>query len=303
MLEAAMTVSLVRYYLPDHGPQLGIEQDGAVSAITAQFNSVADWLRASVNHVGDAIDALANIAKSAPVKYDATVFDNPPAPEIPHWLAPVDTQDVWATGVSYVRSRAARQEEAIDGGDIYARVYDADRPELFFKAHGRQAVGHLDTAGIRRDATWSVPEPELAVVLNPALEIVGFTAGNDMSSRDIEGENPLYLPQAKSYRRACALGPGIVLMPQTSLPVVAIEITIIRDGKTMFQDRTSSSNIKRSAAELIDYLGRCMDFPDGVVLLTGTGIVPPSDFTLQAADTVRIAIEGIGTLVNPVAVV
>ena len=293
-----MTTLLVRYFHPTHGARLGIERDGTVYDISGQMG---EWLRGSVGRVAAAVDDI--LAGNSALTFDAALFDNAPAPDTPHWLAPIDNQEVWASGVTYIRSRAARQEEAIDGGDVYARVYDAPRPELFFKAQGRQVVGHLDTVGIRHDATWSVPEPELALVLNPALEIVGFTIGNDMSSRDIEGANPLYLPQAKVYRRACALGRGILLSSTDKLPETTISLTIHREGAAVFYDTVSTQNVKRSAAELIDYLGRCLSFPEGVVLLTGTGIVPPNDFTLQAGDRITITIDMIGTLMNTVEVV
>ncbi|HVO72345.1 MAG TPA: fumarylacetoacetate hydrolase family protein, partial [Aggregatilineaceae bacterium] len=232
----------------------------------------------------------------------AALFDAPPTPDQPHWLAPVDEQDVWAAGVTYERSRQARQEEALDGGDIYARVYGAERPELFFKAQGRHVVGPGGAVGIRADARWSVPEPELSVVFNPALEAVGFTTGNDMSSRDIEGANPLYLPQAKVYTASCALGPGIVLA-SSDWPVVAIHLYIRRAGEPVFEGETHTARLRRPLAELAEYLGRSNRFPDGVVLLTGTGIVPPPDFTLAAGDVIEITIDGIGTLINPVQVV
>lgn len=298
-----MTISLVRYFHPEHGPRTGLLQATTVYDISSHFSSIGEWLRASVNRTASAVTEAQDIIGSAGLTFDATLFENAPAPDQPHWLAPIDTQEVWASGVTYIRSRSARQEEAVDGGDVYARVYDAPRPELFFKAHGRQVVGHLDAIGIRHDATWSVPEPELGMVVNPAMEIIGFTIGNDVSSRDIEGANPLYLPQAKVYRRACALGVGLVLMPSDVLPELTITMTIKRDNATIFKDDTTSGNIKRSAGELIDHLGRCLDFPDGVVLLTGTGIVPEGDFTLQAGDEVSISIDELGMLTNRVEVV
>lgn len=298
-----MTTALVRFFHPDLGPRLGLEQNGTVYDLSDTFSSVCEWLHVSVNRLEYAVTETLNSIDVASGTYDAALFENAPAPDKPHWLAPVDEQDVWASGVTYIRSRAARQEEAVDGGDVYARVYEAARPELFFKAHARQVVGHMDTVGIRHDAAWSVPEAELGLVLNPGLEIVGFTVGNDMSSRDIEGANPLYLPQAKMYRRACALGRGLVLMPRDTLPEADISLSIERQGVVAFADQTSTQHIRRRAAELIDYLGRCLDFPNGVVLLTGTGIVPPADFTLQAGDIIRIDISGIGTLQNTVVVV
>jgi len=212
-------------------------------------------------------------------------------------------EEVWAAGVTYKRSEEARETES-HHSTIYSRVYRAQRPELFFKALGQDVVGPKGQVGIRYDATWSVPEPELVVVLNARLEVIGFTTGNDMSSRDIEGENPLYLPQAKVYRRACAIGPRIWLQPgRTDWPHLTIHMTIGRSGKTAFEAETTTANLHRSLPELIDYLGRCKDFPHGAYLFTGTGIVPPDDFTLRAGDEVRIRIDPIGELINTVGVV
>jgi 2-dehydro-3-deoxy-D-arabinonate dehydratase len=211
-------------------------------------------------------------------------------------------QEIWAAGVTYESSKFARMSESEAGGDFYARVYTADRPELFFKATASRAVGHRDTVNIRSDATWSVPEPELAVVANARGRILGYTIGNDMSSRDIEGANPLYLPQAKIYTRSCALGPWIV--PEESIDPrnVAITLTIERDGQTAFEGTTSTSRMKRSPEELIDWLFRDNEFPHGVILLTGTGVIPPDNFTLAAGDNISIQIEGIGVLQNRVAI-
>jgi 2-dehydro-3-deoxy-D-arabinonate dehydratase len=217
-------------------------------------------------------------------------------------LAPIDEQEVWAAGVTYRRSKVAREEEsATTGGSrFYDMVYTAPRPELFFKSPARRVVCPGDPVRIRRDARWSVPEPEVAVVVSPALKIVGYTIGNDMSSRDIEGENPLYLPQAKFYDGACTLGPAITLagfLPP--LPEVAIRLTINR-GSTVFEGSTTLAQMARSFEELVSWLGRETSFPDGVVLLTGTGIVPPDSFTLNVGDEVVIEVAGIGRLVNRV---
>ncbi|MDE2909234.1 MAG: fumarylacetoacetate hydrolase family protein, partial [Chloroflexota bacterium] len=211
-----------------------------------------------------------------------------------------DEQEVWAAGVTYLDSRKARQEESADGGDVYARVYTAERPEIFFKASSKNTVGHLDAAGFRADSSWNVPEPELALVVNPALELLGFTIGNDMSSRDIEGENPLYLPQAKVYTASCAIGPGILLAPSDEWLDTTIRLVISRAGDDVFSDSVSTDQIKRSIPELIDYLGRSNCYPSGVMLLTGAGIVPPAEFTLAIDDVVTITIDGIGALRNRV---
>jgi 2-dehydro-3-deoxy-D-arabinonate dehydratase len=295
--------TLVRFYHPDHGVRLGVWSGDQVNDISEHVSSLGAWLRASAGRVAAAIEELEAIAARSARVFPAALFDAPPTPDHPHWLAPIQEQDVWAAGVTYERSRQARQEEALDGGDIYARIYGAERPELFFKAQGRHVVGPHAAVGIRADAHWSVPEPELAIVFNPALEAVGFSVGNDMCSRDIEGANPLYLPQAKIYTASCALGPGIALAAATEWPVAAIRLAITRAGKPAFEGEIHTERIRRRLTELAQYLGRSNQYPDGVVLLTGTGIVPPVDFTLAAGDVVEITIDGIGTLTNPVQVV
>ncbi len=295
--------TLVRFYHPNHGIRVGLLRETTVYDVTAQTGSVSAWLQSSVGRVETAIHELEQGILSPEAEFSLTDLENPPAQDRPHLLAPIDVQEVWAAGVTYERSRAARQEEAVDGGDIYARVYAAERPELFFKAQARSVVGPQGKVGIRSDAQWSVPEPELAVVLNPALEVVGFAVGNDMSSRDIEGANPLYLPQAKVYTASCALGPGILLQPQATWPLTSISLKIERGGETVFNGEVHTERIKRSLSELIDCLGRCNTYPDGAALLTGTGIVPPNDFTLYEGDVVTIIIDGIGRLTNTVQVV
>jgi 2-dehydro-3-deoxy-D-arabinonate dehydratase len=208
-------------------------------------------------------------------------------------LPPIDpTQEVWASGVTYLRSRDARTAES-GVKDVYERVYTAERPELFFKATGVRAVGHGMKVRVRGDASWSVPEPELTIVINTRLEIVGFTAGNDMSSRDIEGENPLYLPQAKVFNGSCAIGPGIELASDSDLGDVPIRVEIERGGARVFQGETRSSQMRRKLTDLAGYLGRELDHPEGVLLMTGTGIVPPDDFSLAPGDLVRV---GVGPL-------
>lgn len=214
--------------------------------------------------------------------------------------APIGTQEVWAAGVTYFRSRDARMEESktAGGGSFYDRVYHAERPELFFKATSHRVVGPNGKVAIRADATWSVPEPELTLVINPAGKIVGYTIGNDMSSRDIEGENPLYLPQAKVYDRSCALGPGILVSNAPLPPSTGIRLEILRAGQTAFSGSTALSEMKRDTSTLVEYLYRASTFPSGCFLLTGTGVVPPDSFTLQHGDEIRITIDGIGTLIN-----
>jgi 2-dehydro-3-deoxy-D-arabinonate dehydratase len=218
-------------------------------------------------------------------------------------VAPVVSQEVWAAGVTYYRSRDARIEESKEtgGSTFYDRIYSAVRPELFFKATGRRVVGPGAQVRIRSDAKWSVPEPELALVISAAGEIVGYTIGNDMSSRDIEGENPLYLPQAKVYDGSCALGPCVLLAEQPIARSTSIEIEIKRSGSVVFSGNTALTELKREPKELVEFLFRDNSFPQGAVLLTGTGIVPGDDFTLANGDVIRIAIAGIGVLQNAVA--
>jgi 2-dehydro-3-deoxy-D-arabinonate dehydratase len=219
-------------------------------------------------------------------------------------LPPVERQEVWAAGVTYQRSKTARMEESETSASVYDKVYDAPRPELFFKAVGEKVVAPNEAVGIRKDATWSVPEPELALVFNSKARIVGYTIGNDMSSRDIEGQNPLYLPQAKVYRQSCAVGPFVkVGVLEAEVRTWTIHLRIQRGTKVVFQGETSIGQIKRRFDELASYLFKSQTFPYGVVLLTGTGIVPPDSVSLQAADVVRISISGIGVLENTVAVV
>ena len=234
----------------------------------------------------------------------ADMESNPvPEPEAASWLPPVVNQEVWAAGVTYFRSRSARIEESKDagGGNFYDRVYTAARPELFFKATGRRVIGPGGAIRVRSDAKWSVPEPELTLLLNPVGAIVGYTIGNDMSSRDIEGENPLYLPQAKIYDGSCAIGPCILIAEEALPKNTAITLQIERGGRVVFKGETTLNELKRSPEELREFLFRDNSFPDGVLLMTGTGIVPEDSFGLASSDRISITIQGIGTLQNDVA--
>lgn len=218
-------------------------------------------------------------------------------------LAPIENQEVWAAGVTYFRSRSARMEESKDagGGSFYDRVYHAERPELFFKSPAQRVVGPNQEVRIRRDSKWNVPEPELTLLIAPNGQITGYTIGNDMSSRDIEGENPLYLPQAKVYDGACAVGPSILVTREPLLRDTAIQLRIYRFDAPVFAGSTKLTEMKRDPHDLANWLYRETTFADGCFLLTGTGVVPPDDFTLQAGDVIQIEIEGIGTLQNQVA--
>ena len=217
-------------------------------------------------------------------------------------LAPIGNQEVWASGVTYYRSRSARMEESktAGGGDFYDRVYSAERPELFFKATPNRVVAPGTAVRIRSDATWNVPEPELTLLINPRGQTIGYTIGNDMSSRDIEGENPLYLPQAKVYDRSAALGPCILVTSEMLPATTPIRLAILRNGADVFSGETTLAELKRVPATLVEYLYRDNSFPYGAFLMTGTGIVPPDSFTLNVGDLVRITIDPIGTLENTV---
>ncbi|WP_341227807.1 fumarylacetoacetate hydrolase family protein [uncultured Arcticibacterium sp.] len=217
-------------------------------------------------------------------------------------LAPIQNQEVWASGVTYLRSKRARMEESKDsgGGDFYDRVYDADRPELFFKATAGRVVGNGENIRIRRDSKWNVPEPELTLFINTSGQISGYTVGNDVSSRDIEGENPLYLPQAKSYDKSAALGPCIFVTETPIDPESEIKLEIFRNGETVFSQNIQVNQMKRTQADLVKYLYAECTFDNGCFLMTGTGIIPEDEFSLQVNDKVEISIENIGTLSNTV---
>jgi len=276
---------LVRYDAGD-GPRLGAQRDEYVAPLPLESMAAALSLR--LGELRQAVEtATADTVPLSAVKL----------------LAPVDAQEVWAAGVTYLRSRDARLEES-GGADVYQRVYESERPELFFKSQGWRVAGPGEPIGVRRDSAWNLPEPELTAIVNAHGEVAGYTAGNDVSSRDIEGANALYLPQAKVYRRSCALGPGI--RPAWELdaaPVFAIDLRITRGDTTLAEASTDTTRMVRSVAELVDWLWRCLDFPDGVALMTGTGIVPDSSVSLRAGDEVAISVDAVGTLRNTVVVV
>jgi 2-dehydro-3-deoxy-D-arabinonate dehydratase len=290
---------LVKYRTSQNTIGLGLE-DGQMMGLVADHTpdiiqrDMLDWLLSSDPDAPPADNLMLALRTSTTEPVDRSSIT---------LQAPVGQQEIWAAGVTYKRSEEAREADS-NNSTIYSRVYNAARPELFFKGMGYDAVGTNQPVGIRYDASWSVPEPELVVVLNADLEVIGFTIGNDMSSRDIEGTNPLYLPQAKVYEGSCALGPRLWLQPgRTTWPDVKIEMRIERGGQIVFDGATSTAAIHRPLSELIDYLGRCKRFPCGVMLFTGAGIVPSDTFALAEGDTVRIRIDPIGELVNTVRVV
>lgn len=214
--------------------------------------------------------------------------------------APVGKQELWACGVTYLRSKVGRQEESqvAGGADFYAKVYEAERPEVFFKATAHRIVGHNERVRIRKDSTWDVPEPELTLVVTSTGKIIGYTIGNDMSSRSIEGENPLYLPQAKTYDACAAVGPCIFITDKPLDKNTQIQLEIIRNSGIEFSDKITIAQMKRSVEELVSYVYRECSFPNGCLIMTGTGIVPENNFTLQSGDEIRITIDNVGTLVN-----
>jgi 2-dehydro-3-deoxy-D-arabinonate dehydratase len=252
------------------------------------------------SHSWDALIARDNLNDHLDGLIEKAVPASPPNPA--DLLPPIGSQEVWAAGVTYFRSRDARMEESksAGGGDFYDRVYAAERPELFFKATPHRVVGPNGKVAIRDDASWSVPEPELVLLVSPAGKIIGYTIGNDMSSRDIEGENPLYLPQAKVYDRSCALGPCILVSKEPLPSSTEIQLQILRAGKLEFSGATSLKELKRDPVQLVQFLYRNNSFPSGSFLFTGTGIVPPDSFTLKLNDEIRITIPPIGTLTNVV---
>jgi len=281
-------MQIVRSESSTHEVTVGLVEDRRwLGQFAGRYASIAELLRLSSAELRVAVDAART-----------------PAPETPspgRLLAPIDGQtEVWAAGVTYKRSEEARMEESATP-DIYSRVYRAERPEIFFKATPRRVVGPEEPVVVRADSSWDVPEPELAIVVNAHAEIVGYTIGNDVSSRTIEGENPLYLPQAKVYDGSCALGPGIVPAWQVADPyVLGIRMRISRNGARHWQGETSMREFARRLDDLVMYLFREDEFPDGVILCTGTALVPDSPFTLEAGDSVEIDIDGLGTLRNPV---
>lgn len=271
-------------YLTTHGPI--VEHDN-------QRYSLADHAWESLVNRDDVFSFLSfTISHSQPLAASL---------QLPSLRAPIgDHQELWAAGVTYFRSRTARMEESqtAGGGSFYDKVYHADRPELFFKATPHRCVGHGQAMHLRRDSKWMVPEPELVLVLTRTGKIIGYTAGNDLSCRDIEGENPLYLPQAKTFDRCAALGPAICVIESLPSPQTAISVSIERAGKKVFEGATDLSQMKKQLPSLAEYLFRDNPFPYGCLLMTGTGTVPPNDFTLNAGDIVSIAIDGVGILSN-----
>ncbi len=273
--------------------------DGQVAVARVEGNELAvlDLKSSGLSSLSDILAADSPMATATNLKATGQRLPVSSAELLP----PIDQQEVWAAGVTYKRSQTARMEESETAASCYDRVYVSPRPEIFFKATPHRCAGHLGKLRIRQDASWNVPEPELTLVLSPKLKLVGFTVGNDMSSRDIEGDNPLYLPQAKVYDQCCGLGPWITLAE--AMPAKAdikIALRIERGGQSVFEQSTTADQMARTFEGLIEWLGRDNSFPCGAFLLTGTGIVPDSSFTLAPKDRVSITIAGIGTLTNDI---
>lgn len=296
-----MTLCRFETYAPQVGRQKrwGWVRDGRVIPLDEQ-----EVARTLISPTRAGLDALAESAARQPLDDTLSLSDLDTTPGRyghPSLVAPLTAnQEVWAAGVTYESSKLARMAESAEGGDFYARVYIAERPELFFKATPSRTVGPNGEVRIRADSQWNVPEPELAVLIAANGQILGYTIGNDMSSRDIEGANPLYLPQAKVYRGSCALGPWVVPAQSIDPHNLRITLSIHRTGQVVFNGETSTARMRRTVDDLVHWLFRENDFPQGVMLLTGTGIIPPDDFSLQVGDEVVIEIEGIGTLRNRV---
>jgi len=268
------------------GKGIVVERDSGFSFVDAEWDALI-----ANDHLHEWLSGLDSVASDA-AKSALTS----------HLLAPIGTQDIWSCGVTYYNSQMARREESslARGADFYTRVYHAERPEIFFKSTAGRASGHRQAVRIRRDSDWDVPEPELTLVVSPSGKILGYTVGNDMSSRSIEGENPLYLPQAKTYQQSAGIGPGILVTDSPLSPDTEIRLAIDRDGATAFSGRTPISAINRKFGDLVAWLYRELEFPCGAYVMTGTGIVPPKEFTLQPGDRIEIEITGVGKLIQPV---
>lgn len=282
--------ALCRFQLPDGMPHLGWWDGGAIVDLSGSR--------------GEAVTIAGLLADGVPLAQAATAL----AQGVPRHaleevalLPPIDRQEIWAAGVTYERSRQARMSESESAADVYWKVYVAERPELFYKGTARLTAGPGQPIGVRADSQWSVPEPELSILVDPRMRIAAFTIGNDVSARDIEGENPLYLPQAKVFTGSCALGPWIVPSESVADPyALPIACSISRAGEVVWQDATSTAQLHRRFEDLVTYLYRAMSFPDGVFLLTGTCLVPPDSLSLQSGDLVEIRIGGLGVLRNKV---
>jgi len=286
---------LMRFLDPVRGARVGVRLDDTLYDVTETVGDLAGWLRASAGRPQTAIDELVHCAKESNRAYMASVVDAPPMDNLPALLPPVDLQEVWGAALNYRRS-ANVNGFLVNDPELYAQAEHAERPALFFRAAAHRVVPPYGAAGIRRDSHNTIAAPELALLLNPALEVVGASLGLAMTARDIARESLLYLAQATVYNGACVLGPGWRLGKLRAFPELTISLKITRDGKLVYEDEANTSAIQRTLPNLIDHLGRCGIHEDGVVLLTGTGIIPPPEFTLQPGDAIRVSADDIGVL-------
>lgn len=293
-------LKLVRYQIQGEGPTWGLCEKQRVTPLASDRGSGGGFL-ASLLQLPDPVSLLRSSGRPQGEGFAFETLTANGIGRAMRLLAPIDLQEVWAAGVTYLRSKEARMEESEGAARFYDAVYEASRPELFLKATPHRVAGPADDVRIRTDSRWNVPEPELGLLISPALRIVGYTLGNDMSSRDIEGENPLYLPQAKVYSQSCALGPVVLLEEdRREHREFILEMRILRGGREVFGGKVSTGQMKRSFRELVDWLGRDNSFPHGTYLLTGTGLVPPDELSLQEGDEIRIECDEIGLLSNQV---
>ena len=296
---------VARFWVPGQGARLGLCEGATVRELSSpdappleSFDALVQLARRTRRDLRECVQGLRGSASGSGSAYAYQDLDRAPNPGVPHLLLPVVPPEVWAAGVTYERSREARLAETTTVG-IYDKVYDAERPEVFFKATPSRCVGPNAPVGIRADSRWTVPEPELGVVLGAEGEVLGYTLGNDMSARDIEGENPLYLPQTKIYRACCSLGPTILLTDAAAAGRLTITCRIARRGRDVFRGQVSTARLHRPITDLVAYLRRANDIPPMTVLLTGTGIVPPDEFACEEGDVIEVGADEIGTLKNP----
>lgn len=294
-LELTTVAMLMRFLDPVRGVRVGVRLDDTLYDVTETVGDLADWLRASAGRPQTAIDELEHCARESNRAYMATVVDAPPMDNLPALLPPVDLQEVWGTALNYRRA-GNMNGFVLSDPELYAQAQHAERPALFYRAAAHRVVPPYGAAGIRRDSHNTIATPELALLLNPALEVVGATMAIGMTARDIARENPLYLTQATVYSGACVLGPGWRLGKLRAFPELTICLKITRDGELIYEDEANTSAIQRTLPSLIDHLGRIGIHEDGVVLLTGTGIIPPPDFALQPGDAIRVTTEDLGAL-------
>jgi 2-dehydro-3-deoxy-D-arabinonate dehydratase len=294
---------ICRFWEPKLGPRLGLVEGEEVIDLTTLdprgCEDLSSWLNQDdpVAYLQD----IAELARRSRARIHIRELDHRPNSSIRHMLLPLDTQEIWAAGVTYERKKHSIMEESRIGGSFYDDVFDAVRPQLIFKATPSRASGPNDDICIRQDSQWTVPECELALIISPAMEVVGYTCGNDVSARDIEGENPLYIQQAKTYVGCCALGPVIAIAESSEvLSDIDIDMVVIRDGMALFRDDTNTSEMRRPLDSIVDALGMGNDFSEGVCLLTGSGVVPPTEFSLEVGDVVEITVRNVGTLRNTV---